>query len=173
MALYYLVFIGRYAALRQANGAYSVLATALAFVGLTFWFSTHSAFSMVYLSDQYAVATIDILRSQLLAAGEAILASNMWNSTGGFMANFLLIGSLLISVVMLQYGTFNKLTACAGILANGLDLSRIMINLFLPGNPADILMAIAGPLYPIWFILLGRRLLQLGRSIPKVEVNQN
>jgi hypothetical protein len=164
VTLYYLLFFGLYAALRQANGAHAALAAALGFAGVTLWLASHPALSMLALSDRYAAAVTDAQRSQILAAGEAVIASDMWHSTGAAVGGFLLLSAAVgISVVMLRSDVFNKTTAYAGIGANGLDLVRILINSFAAGNPADILMAVAGPLYPLWFILLGLRLLRLGR----------
>ncbi len=164
MALYYLTFFGLYGALKRADGAYAALATALAFVGLTLWLATHSAFSMIHLGDRYAAAATDAQRSQLLAAGEAIIASDMWHSTGALIGGiFVQSAAVMISVLMLRSNIFSNATAYVGILGNGLDLMHIIINIIVPGNPANILMAVAGPLYLIWFILIGRRLLQLGR----------
>ncbi len=163
MALYYLTFFGLYAALRRADGAYAALATALAFVGLTLWLGTHSALSMIHLGDQYAAAATDAQRSQLLAAGEAIISSDMWHSTGALIGGiFVQSAAVMISVLMLRSNIFSKATAYVGILGNGLDLVHIIINVIMPGNPGDILMAVAGPLYLVWFLLLGRSLLQLG-----------
>lgn len=161
---YYLIFFGFYAAFRRVHGAYAALATALAFVGVTLWLATHSAFSMIYLSDQFAVATTEAQKSQLLVAGEAVIASDMWHSTGALVGGILLqSATVLISVVMLRSNIFSKVIAYVGILTHSLDLAHIIIGIFAPGV-GIILMAIAGPLYVIWFPLVGRRLLQLGTS---------
>ena len=160
---YYLIFFGLYAALRRANGAYAALATAFAFVGVTLWLATHSAFSLISLSDQFAAATTDALRSQLLAAGNAVIASDMWHSTGALMGGILLqSGAVLISYVMLRSKIFSKVTGYVGVLTHGLDLAHIIIGIFAPGV-GNLLMFIAGPLYLIWFPLVSWRLLQLGR----------
>ena len=170
LSSYYLMFFGLYAALRRENGAYAALATALAFVGITLWFATHSAFSMIALSDQYAAATTDVEKSQLLAAGKAIISSDMWHSTGAIMGGIFLEGAaVLISFVMLRSKVFGKVTAWTGILTHGLDLAHIIIGIFLP-RVGIILMAIAGPFYIIWLPLVGLRLIQLGRNEKKVEV---
>jgi hypothetical protein len=165
IVLYYFVFFGLYAALRRTQGPQAAFATALAFVGATLWFAKQSALSMVHLSDRYAVATTDAERAQLVAAAEAVLASDVWHTTGALVGGILLMGgATLISVAMLRSGLFGKVAAWSGILANGTDLLHVLLNLVLPGSPGDILMAVAGPAYLVWFILLGRRLLQLGRS---------
>jgi uncharacterized membrane protein len=110
-----------YAALRRSHQAYTALATALVFVGMILALANHSAFSMIHLSDQYAAATTAAQRAQLLAAGEAVIASDRWHSTAGFLAGiFMQGGFVFISVVMLQGKEFSKGTAYTGLLANGL-----------------------------------------------------
>jgi hypothetical protein len=69
-------------------------------------------------------------------------------------------GAVLISVVMLRGAVFSNVTAWLGIIMHGLDLVHILGGLFLPVSGV-ILLAIAGPLYPIWFLLVGIRLLRL------------
>ncbi len=99
--------------------------------------------------------------TQLLAAGEAIMAADIWHATGAILGGVLVqCGAVLISVVMLRGGVFSKTTAWLGIVMHGLDLAHIVGGQFLPGAGV-VLMAIAGPLYPVWFFLVGRRLLRL------------
>jgi hypothetical protein len=161
MPLYYLLFLGLYAALRRSDQALALLATALAFVGVTLVLATPTALSMVPLSDRFAAATTDAARAQLLAVGEAIMAADIWHSTGAILGGILVqCGAVLISVAMLRGGVFSKATGWLGIVMHGLDLAHIVGGLFLPVSGV-ILLAIAGPLYPIWFFLVGRRLLQL------------
>jgi hypothetical protein len=160
MPLYYFLFLGLFAALRRADRANTTLATALAFVGVTLLLATPTALSMVSLSQKYAAATTEETRTQLLAAGEAILATDIWHGTGAILGGILVqSGSVLISIVMLRGTAFGKTTAYLGILMHGLDLAHIVSGLFLPVSGV-VLMAIAGPLYPIWFLLVGRTLLQ-------------
>lgn len=164
MPVSYLLFLGIYTALRRTSGAYAALATVLVFVGITLFLATPSALSMMILSDKYALATTETQRSQLLAAGEAIMASDMWHGTGAFIGGVLLqSGALLISVVMLQSKVFSKAIAYAGIVTHGLDLAHFVFLLWVPTLGA-ILTAIAGTLYLVWFPLVGLRLLQLGRG---------
>ena len=164
LPLYYVVFLGLFAALREEEPAHTALGTALAFVGVTLVLATPTGLSMLPLSDRYAAATSDEVRGQLLAAGEAILATDIWHGTGAFVGSILLqSGAVLISVVMLRTRTFTRTTAWAGILTHGLDLVHVVLGPFAPAAAA-VCMAVAGPLYLIWFPLVGRRLLQLGRE---------
>lgn len=159
------MFFGIYAALRQTNGAYAALATILVFTGVTLSLATDSTFSLLHLSDQYAAATTDLQRSQLLAAGEAVIASEMWHSTAGYLAGILLQGTgVFLSIIMLRSKMFSKGAVYAGILANGFDLIQHVIHPFAPSISATLLM-MAGPFYLIWYPLLGRDLLRLGKSV--------
>jgi hypothetical protein len=161
MPLYYLLFLGLFAALRRTDRANATLSTSLAFVGVTLLLATPTALSMISLSQKYATATTEATRNQLLAAGEAILAADIWHGTGAIMGGILVqSGAVLISMVMLRGSVFSRTTAYLGILMHGLDLAHIVFGLFLP-VAGVVLMAIAGPLYPVWLFLVGRTLLQL------------
>jgi hypothetical protein len=153
-----------YVALRRTDDPGATLATVFAFIGVTLVLATPSALSMATLSDKYALAKSDAVKMQLLAAGEAVLASDLWHATGAFVGGILLqSAALLISFVMLRGKIFSKATAYVGILTHGLDLAHILVGLILP-KLSFVLMAIAGPLYLLWFPLVGRTLLQLGRE---------
>ena len=161
MPLYYFVFLGLFAALKRSDQANAILSTSLAFVGLTLLLATPTALSMISLSEKYAAATTEATRTQFLAAGEAILATDIWHGTGAILGGILVqTGAVLISVVMLRSSVFSRTTAYVGILTHGVDLAHIVFGFFLPVSGV-VLMAIAGPLYPVWFFLVGRRLLQL------------
>jgi hypothetical protein len=70
---------------------------------------------------------------------------------------------VLIAVVMLRGNVFSKTTAWLGIVMHGLDLAHTVGGLLLPAA-GFVLLSIAGPLYPVWFILVGLRLLRLARQ---------
>ncbi len=166
LPLYYLLFLGLYAALKQSDRANALLSTTLAFAGVTLVLATPTALSMIPLSDKFAAATTEAARAQLLAAGEAIMAADIWHATGAILGGVLLqCGAVLISVVMLRGGAFSKTTAWLGIVMHGLDLAHILGGMILPISGV-ILLAIAGPLYPVWLFLVGRRLLKLaGKNV--------
>jgi hypothetical protein len=164
VALYPLTCFGLYAALRKTKEAYAALAVALSFVGVILWLGSHSALSMLSLSDQYATATTETQQTQLITAGQAIIAADMWHSTGAFMGGIFMQGGLVIlSILMLQGQVFSKATAIVGILTHGFDFAHILIGIFVPGIGFG-LMWIAGPLYPVWFILIAKNLFHLGNK---------
>lgn len=164
MPMYYLLFLALYAALKKTHRAYVVIATLLGCAGITLFLATPSVFSWLTLSDKFAIATSEEQKNLLLAAGEAILASDMWHSSSAVMGGLLLqISTLLVSVVMLWNKAFSKATAYIGIGMHGLDLVHILIGLFAPSVGA-ILLWIAGPFYLIWFPLLARDFFRLART---------
>ena len=165
MPLYYLLFYSLYIALKKTDPALVTISAISAFAGVTLFLATPSVFSYLYLSDKFAIATSEIQKNQILAAGESILASDMWHGTGAKIGGLLLqTGALIVSIVMLKTNIFNRFTAMTGIVTHGLDLLHIIIGFFLPAL-GNILMFIAGPLYLLWFPLVGVRLFKLRQVI--------
>jgi hypothetical protein len=164
VGVYYLTFFGLYAALRRTDAALSALATLLVFAGVTLFLAPHPLSSLITLSDRWAVAATEVERQQLLAAGEALMAADMWHSTGAAFGGAIVeCGAILISLVMLRSAVFSRVTAWVGLATHGLDLTQILLGLFVPAVKVAIMM-VAGPLYLVWFFLIGRRLLELGRN---------
>lgn len=159
--LYYLLFLGLFAALRRVDLSNTILSTSLAIAGTTLVLATPTALPMLRLSELYFAAGTDALKAQYVAAGEAVMAVNIWHNTGAVIGAALLqIGAVLICYVMLQGTVFSKGTAWLGLIMHGLDLLHILFGQLAP-TAAVVLMAIAGVMYPFWFFLVGRRLLQL------------
>ncbi len=159
--VYYVLFLALYAALKSDDRAIAALGTVLAFAGLTLFLAAPSALSMASLSDKYAAASTEAARAQFLAAGEAVMATDLWHGTSAMIGGVLMqVGAVLMCVVMLRGGVFGRVTAWIGIAMYGLDLAHIFVMVWLPVAGA-VLMAIAGPLYPVWFFLVGRRLMRL------------
>jgi len=150
-----------YSALRRDNEAFGAFGTILFFVGVAVYLASNRAFSMLSLSGQYASATTDAQRSLFIAAGQAMLAEGQTHA-GIPLIEF---ASLVISVVMLRGKVFSKATAYAGILGNVLLIVFEIILAFVP-TLLDVGLVIAGGgglAIMIWYLLVGRRLLQLGR----------
>ena len=163
VALFPLVAVALFAAFRNSRPAYALLAMLLILIGTLLALASESTFSMIHLSKLHAAASNPAQQEQLLAAGEAMLAANMWNSTAGFLAGiFMQGGFVFISLVMLRGQEFGKSTAYTGILSNGLDLIHVFVALFAPAL-AMTLLSTGGVFYLFWFVLLGRDLVKLGR----------
>jgi hypothetical protein len=166
------VSLALFAALKHANKSLMAVATAFVFVGVTAYFASNIAFAMLSLSHQYAAATTEAQRSLLLAAGQALIAVSQ--GTGVYVAALVSVAALIMSVVMLRSKVFGKLTAYIGILGFALLLLGVPFSTYTtvsPTGPGPVVTAIiaiqyagGGILSMVWYFLIGRRLLQLGRS---------
>jgi len=165
-----LIFLGLYPALRRINRSLVTLALALTFVAIAVYLASNQAFAMLSLSDQYAAATTDAQRSGLLAAGQALLAihNSGANYGNGPYVSFLFINvaGLIIATVMLRSTAFGGLTAYVGILANLFGLGYY-VTLMPQPTLSVIPISTAAVFLLIWYILIGRKLLQLGSGTLK------
>ncbi len=150
------IYLALYIALRRASPSFMTIAVVLNFVGVAAYFTVNPAFTMLFLSNQYAAATSDALRSSYVAVGQAILTNYQGTA---FDVYYILgaVATLIISAVMQRSNIFGKVTAYVGIVAGVLML--------IPANAGIIGMYISLiSLVPtlIWYILIARRFFQLG-----------
>lgn len=149
-------FPALYVALRRASPVYAMFATLFTLVAVTICFASESTFALQHLGDLYAAATTEAQRVQLAAAGEAIIAADLWHSSGAYVSGILLQGGgVIISLVMLRSPHFSKVTAVAGLLGNALDLTQHVLHPLAPSLAAPIQM-LMGPFYLVWFPMLAR-----------------
>jgi hypothetical protein len=156
-------FPALYFALRKVDPVGAMFATLFTFVAVTVCFSTESTFALRYLAERYATFG-SAQHAQLLAAGEAVIASDMWHSSGAYVSGFLMQGGgVIISLVMLKSKDFSKVTAIAGLLGNALDLTQHLLHPFAPSIAAPIQM-LMGPFYLVWFPMLARDFFRLAKK---------
>jgi hypothetical protein len=162
-----LIFLALHAALRRGRESVMAIAIALGGAGVVTYFATNQAFTILSLSRQYAAATTDAQRSVLLSTGQAVLAIGYGNAYEGegLYVSFLLVSlaGLLISAVMLGSRIFGRGTAVVGILANAFGLAYYPALVAAPGIVA-LPISISSVFLLIWYILLGLKLLRLGRE---------
>ena len=166
-ALVGLIFLGIFAALRKSAPAAATLALTMTVAGVAVYFASNQAFGMLALSRQYASAATEAQRSQLLAAGQTLLALNNTGvfGTGVFWAfNLVTVAGLIYSVVMLRGDVFSKLTAWIGLIANVLGLGYFATLAFAPSLVA-IPVSASAPFLLVWYLMAGVRLIRLGRSV--------
>jgi hypothetical protein len=164
LPFYYPLLLGLYGALRGMDGEKPLLSLVLGLAGVTLVLATPSAFSFLTLSDKFAAATEEAQRTLLLAAGEAMLASDLWHGSGALVGGLLMqTSTLILSAVMLRSAAFGKATAWVGVVMHGLDLLHIAAGFFLPAAGV-VLMMVAGPLYLVWFPLLARDFIRLAKD---------
>ena len=159
------IFLALYVLLRRDDESVMAMATALGFLGIAFFIASNPAFEMLSLSDRYAAATTEAQRSTFLAAGEAMLAT--WQGTT-FQAAYILgsIAGIVVGAVMLRSDVFSNLTGWMAILGNAVGLG-----LYVP--VVGVYISVFSVVFlEIWYILISRRLLQLGRRPTAVEASR-
>jgi hypothetical protein len=172
-AMFVLVFLALFIALRKGNGDLMAIVLAFALLGVGIFLATNNPFTMLSLSNQHAAATTDVQRSALLAAGQAVLANTTQRAVGGFNISLFLvtIAGLITSCVMLQSTVFSRMTAYVGILANVFSLTDYVRQALTQSEVIALLVILPGALFlVIWYILVGQRLYQLGRRPSPVEL---
>ena len=157
--------VALYFFLRKAVGSNSalVIALVLSLIGIAVYLASNVTFSMVSLSDQLTSAATEAQRSQVLAAGQALMS--VYNGTGPFVAfNLFAIAGILFSVLMLKSAVVPKFAAIVGIVGNAFDL----------GLPPEIplfsfqvtlaLIGVGGVLVIVWNIFICATLFQRSPS---------
>jgi hypothetical protein len=166
-AAFALVFLALYVVLKKVSKSWMAIALVLALLGIAIFFATNNPFSMLTLSIKYTAATTDMQRSTFLAAGEAILTNTNQRALGGFNMGLFLVSlaGLIVSSVMLKADSFQRSTAYIGILAFGFSLADYLRQAFTSPLIIALILILSGALLiVIWFSLVGRRLLKLGKS---------
>jgi hypothetical protein len=157
-----LIFLALYGALCAVNPGAMLLALVCGFVGIAVYFASNQTLAMSHLSDRFAAAATEVEQAAIMAAGEALLAIHT-QGAGMLLSLFLvLLAGLVISIVMWRSAVFNKVTAIAGILYNGIGLGYFMA---LPFTPEFIWIfpTFSAPFRVIWYILIAFKLFQLAR----------
>lgn len=165
-----LIFIALYISMRHINKSLTTIGSFFGTIGITVYFSSNTAFSMLSLSDQYAAATSEGQKLFFLAAAEAVMSLNRFSNpgahpgSGGFLSLvFIATAGLLFSIVMLRSHVYSRWVAYIGILANMLDLMYCLGYLIVPyalvGVLAVLFIPFAGLLFMIWHIMIGLKLM--------------
>ena len=158
---YYLLFFSLYHALKNNCELLAKISLFLILAGVTIFICGLNLTSILILSEKYNNASDPQVKQQLLAACESMLANDMWINTGAKIRGIMIeTGALFFSIMMLNTGIFNKLTAVTGIIAHGFDLTSEIVSIFIP-PVKDYFSMLAGPLYILWFILIAVRFFQL------------
>lgn len=165
-ALSVLVMLALYVVLRRVSPSFTAIALAFSLMGAVLYFAANQAFSMLFLSGQYAAATTNAQRSSLVTTGQTLLT--IYQGTP-FDVSYILgaIATLIFASVMLRSAIFGKVTAYVGLLAGTLML--------VPANAGTLgLILSLLSLVPlvIWDILIARKLFQIGNAAPKAQSMQ-
>ena len=165
LVLFVPMYLALYTALRRASESYMSIAAMLAFAGIAANFATSKLFSLLTLSDLYAAATTEILKSQFLAAGQATLAVSALGGISGSVEGGipLAVAGLIISAIMVKSNMLGRAAGYVGILANGIGLVMYFNAAAAPTTAGSPFFAAFFLLSVIWCILIGRTLVWIGR----------
>jgi hypothetical protein len=143
-----------------AVAAFAALFTVIAVVGAI---ASESTFSLLHLAERYVSAASEAQRAALLAAAEAVVATDLWNASAGYFGGFLLQGAgVAFSLLMLLSDRFHRLTTWSGLLGNGSDLLQHAIHPFLPTVASAIAIGM-GLVYLVWYPMLAWDFARLAR----------
>jgi len=148
-------FLVLYVTLKNVDEGWALIALTLGLVGLVCLVPARPILEMFALSDQYAAAATEAERATYLAAAESMLAH--FHGVAYHVHYILGSVSLLISsFLMLRSDTFRKATANVGIVTN-----IVVFGLYVPQVGVYIsMLSVVG--YALWYILIARKLFQLG-----------
>lgn len=155
-------FLVLYVTLKEVNESWALIALTLGLLGLVCLVPARPIPEMFVLSDQYAAAATEAERATYLVAGESMLTH--FHGMAYHVHYILGSASLLISsFLMLRSDTFSKATAYVGVVTN-----VVVFGLYVPQIGVYLsLLSVVG--YLIWYILIARRLFQLGWGAPQVQ----
>ncbi|MBN2386770.1 MAG: hypothetical protein JXB85_07090 [Anaerolineales bacterium] len=170
IAILGLMFLAVFVALKDIHPTTMALAAFFAFLGISVFVTTRAFMvsAFVSLNARYAAATSDVLRGELIAAGQAILSpARATPETIGFL--FLAVAGLLISLVMRRSQIFGGGVFYVGILGCVLTFAD-QISLVLAPSLARMLMPVNGFLWLVWWLLISRGLFRLAKNSAHARV---
>jgi hypothetical protein len=151
------IFLSLYVSLRQVNNSLATLAFVIGLIGVVLLFPARPLVELLNLSHAYANETNEVIKSQYLATGDALMA--LFDGTGWFLNNLLGGLSLLVSsILMLRSELYSKGSAIVGIVSNA------MVCLFFIPVIGMVFLFLSVPGYVIWYFLLARIFFKLGRG---------
>ena len=153
---------------RQSEGA-MLIATAFFFVGIADFFATNTAFPMLALSKQYALANTPEAKQLTLAAAQAMIALFEDNA---FLVSYVIVSFswLILSMVMLRSEEFGRVTGTLGILSGAAGILAVVIeHITLIDMVAVAIFTyfLAVVFLILWSFLVGIRLFKLADMVAK------
>lgn len=152
-----LIYLAVYFVLRKAGESSMLIALIFGIVGIAAYFASNTAFEMLSLSNQFAVATTEAQRTIFLTAGQVMLETYKGTAFDiYYVLNAIVL--FIFSSVMLRSKLFRRATAYLGFLAG--------ILMIVPSSAGmlGLYFALASLIpWAIWLVLVGQRLLFFGK----------
>ncbi len=148
---------------RKSNPAFVGLSAIFFFIGTAVYFSSNTIFSMLALSNQYALAS-EVQKPLLEAAGRAALSMGADLTPGTFMGLLLTqIAGIIITFIMLRGIIFSRWTAGFGLFGYSCMVVFFSITAFVPSifYTAMMISMLGGLSLMAYHILFARKLIQL------------
>lgn len=147
---------------RQSEGAL-LIATAFFFVGIADFYATNTAFPMLALSKQYALANTLEEKQVALAAAQAMIALFEDNA---FLVSYVIVSFswLILSMVMLRSEEFGRVTGTLGILSGAAGIVAVVLEhiTFVDALAVAIVIYFLAVVFlTLWILLIGIRLFKL------------
>ena len=159
------VYFALFSAHFEKQAAAAALTVVIFLTSMSIYISNNAAIPLLVLSSKYSLASSELERNILVAAGEAVLSRGEDFTTGSFIPLFLSgLAALCISIIMLRGGIFGKVHGWIGIVGFTFLSVFTIIATFVPALYSFafyFLGSIGGLLALSWFALVARRCFQL------------
>ena len=147
-----------YNVLEIINKFYAQCLTLLVFVGFAAFFSTNTAFTILFAADVYKY------NPNTLASAEGLQSISKYGMY--YCLGFLLvtIANLIINIFLMKNSILNKFITIIGLVGNGLLLANYISFAIIPTTAAfgTIVFPLGGGITLIWYLSLGIGLILLG-----------
>jgi hypothetical protein len=152
-----LPLLALYAALKQVNESYALIALIMGLVSVTAVIPSRPLAELVLLSNKYAAATTEVEKLQYLAAGESL--HSLFNGTAWMVYTVLgNISTLISCALILQSNILRKTLAYVGIVS-----AMSGLGVFVPAiGPILSLLATFGGV--IWSVMIARDFFRLAKA---------
>jgi hypothetical protein len=151
---------------QRHHQAYAALALIILCIGVTTYIDSNSALAMLALSNRYGLASSEAQRSQIVAAGQVLLAQAEDFTPATFAGFFLTEIAYIVMAAVLARSRFSgQAAAWVGLVGFALMVVSTTWATFIPVlYDATVLLAMLGGLLCMtWFFLVARGLFRLGR----------
>jgi hypothetical protein len=163
-------YFALYAAHRNINKAFGLLALVVFLFGSVIMVANNTALPMLELSTKYYSTAIESQKALYAAAGESMLAQGAHGSPGIFLGFFIPnLANLIMSFVMLKGTLFSKTNSWFGIIGSVLMMLYVILVNFgtKVENMATAFAMPGGLLLMTWMIMFTIKLLKLGNVSSK------
>ncbi len=160
VVLLFPLYITLYNILETINKFYAQFLTLLVFVGFAAFFSTNTAFTILFAADVYKY------NPNTLASAEGLQAISKYGMY--YCLGFLLvtIANIIINICLIKNRILNKFVAIIGLIGNGLLLANYISFAIIPTTEAfgTIVFPLGGGVTLLWYLSLGIELILLSNK---------